>query len=189
MEAAVTDLPTRRDALVATALIAAASGAAEAATAATGHEHDWDWFIGEWKVRHRYLKARLGGATEWLEFDGTTSFRTLMGGLANVDDNILNKPDGTYRAATVRAFDARDGLWRIWWLDGRSPTTLDPPVAGGFKDGVGHFFGEDTLGGKPIKVRFIWSNISARTARWEQSFSSDAGQTWEPNWVMDFSRA
>lgn len=188
----MTDLPTRRDALLTTALIAAASGAAttgEAAAAATGHEHDWDWFIGDWKVRHRYLKARLVGSTEWLEFDGTTSFRTIMGGLANVDDNILNKPDGTYRAASVRAFDVRDGLWRIWWLDGRSPTTLDPPVAGGFQDGVGHFFGEDTLSGKPIKVRFIWSDISARTARWEQSFSSDAGQTWESNWVMAFSRA
>ena len=102
----MTELPTRRDAVLATALIAAVAGAAPtgvAAAAATGHEHDWDWFIGEWKVRHRYLKARLGGSGEWLEFDGTTSFRTIMGGLANLDDNVLNKPDGTYRAATVRA--------------------------------------------------------------------------------------
>lgn len=187
----MTDSPTRRDALLAATLIAAAGVATsgEAAPASTGHEHDWDWFIGEWKVRHRYLKSRLDGATEWLEFGGTTSFRTIMGGLANVDDNILMKPDGTYRAATVRAFNPKDGQWRIWWLDGRSPTTLDPPVMGGFKDGVGHFFGDDALNGKPIKVRFVWSNISVRTARWEQSFSSDAGTTWEPNWVMEFTRA
>jgi hypothetical protein len=87
----------------------------------------------------------------------------------------------------VRGFDPKDGLWRIWWLDGHYPTTLDPPVAGGFKDGRGLFFGDDTLNGKPIKVRFIWTVGPAPT--WEQAFSPDGGQTWETNWRSRFTRA
>jgi hypothetical protein len=67
--------------------------------------------------------------------------------------------------------------------------TIEPPVRGGFANGVGIFQGEDTLRGQPIIVRFMWSEITANSARWEQAFSPDAGATWEVNWVMHFTRA
>jgi hypothetical protein len=38
-------------------------------------------------------------------------------------------------------------------------------------------------------VRFRWSHITPVSARWEQSFSFDDGQTFDVNWVMEFSRA
>jgi hypothetical protein len=44
-------------------------------------------------------------------------------------------------------------------------------------------------GGRPILVRFTWSRVMTRTPRWEQSFSADGGETWERNWIMDFTRA
>jgi hypothetical protein len=82
------------------------------------------------------------------------------------------------------------GQWSIWWLDGRFPLgPLDPPVRGEFKDGVGTFYADDTFNGKPIRIRFIWSHISAATCRWEQAFSSDRGARWETNWTMNFERA
>jgi hypothetical protein len=54
---------------------------------------------------------------------------------------------------------------------------------------VGEFFADDQLEGKPIRVRFVWSDITANSARWQQAFSDDAGTTWETNWVMDFERS
>ena len=163
-----------------------------AATAASdrtsGHDHDWDWFIGQWRVRHRVLKARLSGCDEWEEFDGATTFWPLLGGLGNVDDNLLEAPGGTYRAVTLRAFDDKEMAWRIWWLDGRDPSQIGPPVKGRFTDGVGTFEGDDYLHGKPIRVRFIWSQITPTSAVWEQAFSPDAGATWELNWIMQFTR-
>lgn len=65
---------------------------------------------------------------------------------------------------------------------------LDAPLQGKFENGVGTFFGEDTFEGKPIRLRFIWSEITATHARWEQAFSPDGGATWEVNWVMHFDR-
>ena len=162
---------------------------AAAAPGATGHEHDWDWLVGRWNVRHRRLKARLAGSTEWEEFAGTSVLWLTLGGLGTVDDNVLHLPGGTYRAVGIRAFDPAAGQWSIWWLDERYPTSIEPPVHGGFKDGEGLFTGDDTLRDKPIKVRFRWTDITPTSARWEQAFSPDAGTTWEVNWVMAFTRA
>ena len=154
-----------------------------------GVRHDWDFLVGRWTVRHRRLKARLAGSTEWEEFNGTSTLWLTLGGEGTVDDNVLELPSGTYRAVGIRAFDPKTNQWSIWWLDARYPTTLDPPVRGGFKDGVGTFLGDDTLNGRPIKVRFRWSQITAASAQWDQAFSPDGGATWETNWVMDFTRA
>jgi hypothetical protein len=65
---------------------------------------------------------------------------------------------------------------------------LEPPVRGGFVDGTGTFLADETIDGKPVRVRFLWSRITSTTCRWEQAFSADGGLTWETNWVMDFTR-
>ena len=150
---------------------------------------DFDGHVGSWHTQHRQLKARLAGSTEWIEFDGTCVLWRLMEGAANVDDNVVNKPSGPYRAVTLRAYDPVSKTWGIWWLDGRlTAGPLDPPMRGSFKDGVGLFYADDTFNGKPIKVRFIWTMPTPTTPRWEQAFSADGGKTWETNWTTDFTR-
>lgn len=148
---------------------------------------DWNFLVGRWKVRHRRLKARLAGCIEWDAFDGTCVNWTTLGGKGNVDDNLIELPGGAYRAMGIRALDETAGQWLIWWLDLRNPT-IDPPMRGGFQDRIGTFFADETFDGRPIRVRFRWSEITARSARWEQAFSPDGGTTWETNWFMDFAR-
>jgi hypothetical protein len=150
---------------------------------------DWDWLVGRWTVKHRRLKARLAQSTEWEEFNGSSILWLTMGGAGTFDENVIEIPSGTYRANGIRAYDPKTRQWAIWWLDERYPTAIEPPVRGGFKDGVGIFTGDDTLNGRPIKVRFEWSKITANSAHWEQAFSPDGGTTWEMNWAMDFTRA
>ena len=150
--------------------------------------NDFDFLVGHWTVRHRRLKERLAGCTEWEEFPGTCSLRPLLDGQANVDDNVLELPSGSYRAASIRAYDPATKLWSIWWLDSRHPHDLGTPVVGAFKNGTGTFFADDMLNGEPIRVRFLWTDIEAASARWQQAFSQDGGATWETNWIMEFRR-
>lgn len=187
----------RRD-LMRLSLLATAMGAlpvnsslANAAkdTSVQDHSRDFDFFFGDWKVRHRYLKARLAGSNEWIEFDGTTRTQPLLNGFGNVDDNFLDKPGDPYHAATIRAFDAKTNTWAIWWIDGRTPTgAIDPPMLGRFENGIGTFLSDQEFNGKSIKVRFLWKPQTPDTAQWEQAFSGDDGKTWETNWVMHFTR-
>lgn len=146
------------------------------------------WQEGRWQVRHRKLRERLTGCSDWMEFDGTCTAWPVLGGRGNIEDNRIDDPAGAYHAIAVRSFDADTGLWSIWWLDGRSPTTIDVPVRGAFHDRVGIFLAEDQLRGAPVKIRFRWSDIEGDSARWEQAFSADGGTSWEVNWVMDFTR-
>jgi hypothetical protein len=148
--------------------------------------HDFDFEFGEWRVHHRVKRAADG---QWSEFDGTCSDRGLMDGWANVEDHMFNKSTGVTRGVGLRAYDPKTGQWAIWWIDGRDPFgALDPPVKGRFDNGVGTFYSDSMIDGKLIRARFIWSHITPTTAHWEQAFSSDAGKTWETNWIMEFQR-
>ena len=149
---------------------------------------DFDFFIGEWNVTHTRLKTRLAGASDWETFPGRTTVMKVLGGFGNADDNLLELPDGAYRAVTLRAFDAKTGTWSIWWLDGRTPGAIDVPVVGRFEHGVGVFLAHDTFNGTPIVMRFTWSVPSPDRPRWEQAFSADGGTTWETNCTMEFTR-
>jgi hypothetical protein len=150
--------------------------------------HDFDFLIGRWVVRHKRLRTRLSGSHDWEEFTGWCESKSILGGKGNIDENVIALPGGTFRAATVRMFDSTTGRWAIWWHDERMPLQLDPPVIGSFKSGVGQFFADDTCAGRKIRVRFIWSRITATSAHWEQAFSVDGGETWETNWYMEFQR-
>jgi hypothetical protein len=149
--------------------------------------HDFGFQTGDWTVRHRKLQGRLTGSTEWVEFDGTCSAREVMDGLGNVEEQWLVDPAGAYHAAAFRHVNLVDGEWSIHWFDPRL-AVVEPPVRGRFKDGVGTFVANDHLHGRPIVVRYVWSDITAKSARWEQAFSEDGGASWEVNWVMDFHR-
>ncbi len=149
---------------------------------------DFDFEFGQWRVRHRRLRDRLVGCDDWENFTGTSETRPVLGGNGNVEDNLLDFPSGPYRAIALRAFDVAKQTWAIWWLSANEPHHLDVPVIGAFDNGVGSFFAEETLGGKPIIVRFLWLGTDTVSPRWEQAMSDDGGATWETNWTMDFER-
>ena len=154
----------------------------------TASASDFDFLIGDWTVKHRRLKRRLAGDTEWIEFSGPASARKILGGLGNFDEITISLPEGAYTGATLRLFNPGAQSWSIYWMDSRYPGRLDPPMVGRFENGRGLFFGDDTFNGKPIRVRFIWTPISPTSCRWEQAFSADDGITWETNWIMSFER-
>jgi ketosteroid isomerase-like protein len=164
------------------------SEAGEGDVSAADGGGDFDLFMGNWRVHHRRLKERLSNNHEWIEFEGTSTAQKILGGLGNMDDNVLNFPAGTYRALTFRTFNPAKKLWSIWWIDSRNPGPLDPPLVGRFENGVGTFYADDTFKGKPIRVRYLWTSLST-TPHWEQAFSDDGGKTWETNWTMDFTRS
>jgi len=149
---------------------------------------DFDFFMGRWTVQNRRLTERLAGSDEWEEFESTSVAHPILGGLGN-EDEFRTRHAGGFIGMSFRFFDPVKRRWSIYWADSGRPGELDPPVFGTFSGDIGVFEGEDEFEGRPTKVRFIWSGTRTRTPRWEQAFSADDGETWETNWIMDFSPA
>lgn len=171
---------------------AAAPGAGSAAPSAVAAKRDgqadFDFFIGSWKVHNRRLRRPLTGSTEWYEFDGTTVTRKVWGGKANMDEYEGQGPDGPVHGMSVRLYEPQSRQWRIYWANQARGVVEMPPVVGEFKDGRGEFYDHEIFNGKAIFVRYLWSNITATSCRWEQAFSEDGGKTWETNWIMENTR-
>jgi hypothetical protein len=147
---------------------------------------DFDFFHGEWEVFHRRRTDFLDPDSGWEEFPATSRCWPLFDGAANLDE--IDMPHLSAKGATLRLFERETGQWSLNWASSISGT-LFPPVVGCFEGGVGTFYGDDTYDGKDIRARFVWSGISATSARWEQAFSVDGGRTWLTNWSMEFTRA
>ncbi|MGO4259368.1 hypothetical protein [Lysobacter sp. TAB13] len=189
--------PDRRR-IVQLSLLAAFAGAipagvasAEANTgtaAADDPARAFDFFLGTWQVRYRRLKERLLDSHDWEEFEGVCKVQPMFGGLANMDESSVHRPGLPYQGMGLRSYDPASKTWADWWLDTRNPHKLDPPMLGGFADGVGTFFGKNTVRDQPVKVRGVWSKITATSLQWEQAFSPDEGKTWETNWVSRYKR-
>ena len=65
---------------------------------------DFDFWIGEWRVRNRRLVERLAGSDEWEEFDAEVVARFLMDGGAN-EDEFRTDHDGGFIGMSFRFFD------------------------------------------------------------------------------------
>lgn len=148
---------------------------------------DFDFYLGRWQVHNRRLKRRFAGSDEWEEYAATDESRPILGGLGSIDDYRTEHFGGDFRGMAIRFFDPQTRLWSAYWSTNRTGT-LDPPVVGGFKNGVGTFYGRDRDGDRPVYVRCLWSEITDTHVKWEQAFSIDEGKTWETNLVMDMDR-
>lgn len=147
---------------------------------------DFDFLIGSWRVRNRRLKRPHDWAT-WEEFEGTSVARHLWGGRANLDELEADPPSGHLRGMTLRLYDPRARQWSLHWANSAGGR-LEPPVVGEFRNGRGEFSGVDLIEGRTTLVRYLWTDITGTSCRWEQAFSWDGAATWTLDWVMELSR-
>jgi hypothetical protein len=105
-------------------------------------------------------------------------------GRANLPELNVDGPAGHVEGLSLRLYNPDSRQWSLNFSNSRGGT-LSPPTIGEFKNGRGEFFSQESLNGRAILVRFIISDITPTSARFEQSFSDDGGKTWEVNWNRD----
>jgi hypothetical protein len=153
-----------------------------------GGPHDFDFEFGSWTAHLTRLTAPLSGSKTWVSYDGTSVVHSLLGGRENIGELQVGGSAGRIDGLTYRLYDPNARQWDIYWANSRNPS-IDTPMVGGFSNGRGVFYSHDTLNGRPIVVRFVFSDIQPTFFRFEQAFSPDGGKTWEVNWIATFRRA
>jgi hypothetical protein len=166
---------------------AAAKSAGPESTAARDGQHDFDFEFGAWKAHLRRLLHPLTGSDSWVDLDGTSTVRKVWNGRANLGELQVDGPSTHIEGLSLRLYSPQSHQWSIYWA-ASNDGDLGAPAVGRFENGRGVFFDHETFQGKPIDVRFVFSDITPTSFRFEQSFSADGRKTWEPNWVATFSR-
>jgi BNR/Asp-box repeat len=162
------------------------SGAAKAGSQQAVKErdgrHDFDFHLGNWKTHLWRLQRPLTGSKSWVEYDGTTTVRKVWNGRANLGELDVTGPTGRIEGLSLRLYNPESRQWSLNFANSASGT-MSPPTIGESKNGRGEFVSQETLNGRAILVRFIISDITSDSCRFEQAFSDDGGKTWEANWI------
>jgi hypothetical protein len=168
--------------LISCASVRAPAPAPEPPAARDG-ARDFDWEIGTWKTSLRRLVHPLTGSAEWTTMEGTSLVRKVWDGRANLVELVADGATGHFEGLSLRLYDPMSRRWSLNFASSRSGE-VSPPTIGGFDaTGRGEFIGHETLGDKPILVRFVISALTPTSYQFEQAFSADHGATWEVNWI------
>jgi hypothetical protein len=155
--------------------------------AASDHQHDFDFEFGAWHAHLSRLLHPLSGSHIWTTYSGTSVVHKIWNGNANFGEFDVRGPAGRIHGMSLRLYNPQTGQWSVYWANIRDGL-LTQPLVGAITKERGEFESHDTLNGRPILARFIFSDFTPNSFRITQSFSADNGRTWEANWISDFTR-
>jgi hypothetical protein len=147
-------------------------------------QHDFDFAIGTWKTHLSRLLHPLSGSTE---YEGITVVPKAWDGRANLVELQADGPAGHIAALPLRLYHPQFRQWSLNFANSKSGA-ISQPTIGEFKNGRGEFFDQESFNGRAILVRFVISDISPNSCRFEQAFSEDGGKIWEVNWIATDAR-
>jgi len=135
--------------------------------------HQFDFWVGEWDV-------------SWDGGKGHNSIRKILDDCV-IEENFNGLPSIPLVGRSLSVFSPQYARWHQTWVDNQ----------GSYLDFIGEW-NEDTqkmilerddmVGGKHIKQRMAWYNIAADTLDWNWERSEDGGISWNPQWIIHYSR-
>ncbi len=150
-------------------------------------QKDFDFEIGTWKTQLKRLTKPLSGSNTWVEYEGTTVVRTVWDGRANLVELDVKGAAGRIEALSLRLYNPESRQWSLNFASVGGGVMAKPTI-GEFKNGRGEFYNQEDFNGRTILVRFVISDITPDSCRFEQAFSDDGGKTWEVNWIATDTR-
>jgi len=160
----------------------------DAPVAVRDGQHDFDFNLGVWKTEiHRLVKSPAG-VKSWVTLTGTVTINAVWNGRGEVEEVEADGPTGHFEALTMFLYNPKSHQWNLNFANS-SDGMLTAPSIGEFNAGRGEFYDHETIGGKAVFVRQVWSDITPNSHRFEQALSSDGGRTWEPNFNAMLTRA
>jgi hypothetical protein len=174
------------------AVAVSSATAEEAAVSATpvvhDGQHDFDFNFGVWKTHIRRLKEPFAGSADYVEMHGTVTVRKVWNGRAQLEEIEVDGPTGHWQGLTLFLYDPKAHQWSQTFINSAAGA-FSGGLIGEFKDGRGELYAQQTLGGRSVLIRGVWSDIKPDSHHFEEAYSDDGGKTWVSDFIADLTRA
>ncbi|HSM04352.1 MAG TPA: hypothetical protein VK858_07010 [Longimicrobiales bacterium] len=145
----------------------------------------FDFWVGEWDVN---LRIRQDDGSWPDAVSSRARIHPILGGKAILELWSDAREDGI-KGYSLRYFDTARDEW-VLWLNWPGPNRSgSSSLSGTFRHGRGEFSAVRTQpDGTETISRYTFSDVTPTSLRWDDSYSSDGGETWSHRWIMEFTR-
>lgn len=140
--------------------------------------HDFDFAVGVWKTDIVRRVHPLSGSDETMHLVGTVTGRKVWDGRAQLEEIEADGPNGHWEGMTAFLYDPKARQWSMNFANS-AEGKINVPMIGSFENRRGELIAQDTLNGRSVLVRGVWSDITPTSHTYQESYSADGGRTWE----------
>jgi hypothetical protein len=108
-------------------------------------------------------------------------------GKAQLEEIEADGPKGHWEGLTLFLYNPQSHQWSQNFANSKQGM-LTAPLIGSFQAGRGELFAQDTVNGRSILIRGVWSGITPDSHRYEESYSADGGKTWVAAFIGELTR-
>jgi len=156
--------------------------------AAHDGQHDFDFNFGVWHTHIRRVLDPLSGSDKSIELNGTVTVRKVWDGRAQLEEIKADGPNGHLEGLTLFLYNPQSHQWSQTFAGSNDGVLTSTPSIGEFKDGRGELYSQETVDGKVVLVRGVWSEILPDSHHFEISYSDDGGRTWKAAFIASLTR-
>ena len=139
--------------------------------------HDFDFDFGVWHTEITRRLHPLMDSSESMKLSGTVTIRRVWGGKAQVEEIEADGPKGHWEGMSLFLYDPAAHQWSQTFI-GSAGGAFSPGFVGSFQDGRGELYQQDTLDGRSVLVRAVWSDITPTSHKYQEDYSDDGGKSW-----------
>ena len=158
------------------------------AAAVRDGSHDMDFNFGTWHTDISRIPDPFDDPSTVVHMSGTVTVRPVWNGKGELEEIEADGPKGHWEGANLFFYDPSARQWIQTYVDSSEGRFEEPPGIGEYRNGDVEYYSPDTLHGRAILDRAIWSDIKPDSHNYTESFSNDGGRTWHPAFTAHLTR-
>jgi len=167
---------------------AGASAQASQATPQRDGSHDFDFNLGNWHTSIDRFADPFNKPGESVHLEGTVAVRPVWNGRAVLEEIEADGAKGHWEGLTLFLYNPQSGQWSQNYANA-AQGHFDPAPTIGQKRGPDiELYSQDTLDGRAILVRGVWSDIRPDSHVYSEAYSNDGGRSWKTAFQAKLTR-
>lgn len=168
--------------------VPALAQAPSSSPAARDGSHDMDFNFGTWHTEISRTPDPFRDPGRIVHIAGTVTVKPIWKGKAALEEIEAEGPRGHWEAANLFFYDPAAHQWIQTFVAADEGRFNEPSGIGEYRDGNIEFYSTDTVNGRTVLDRAIWSDIKPNSHTYTESLSDDGGRTWHPAFVAHVTR-